>query len=95
MPIPSLDDFAPKFEEVPEDFKNGGVDSETYPMLVQFSSSFIGQIVKVWYQLKVVVKYDEMFGGEGKSVSVPIKIFQQATAIEAQESDSETDDEDP
>ena len=42
VPIPSLDDFAPKFEDVPEDFKNGGVDSETYPMLVQFSSSFIG-----------------------------------------------------
>ena len=42
VPIPVLDDFAPKFEEVPEEFKNGGVDSETYPMLAQFSSSFIG-----------------------------------------------------
>ena len=46
------------------------------PMLQSFSNSFFGQIVKVWYSLRVYVKHDGMCDfGEGNSKGIPIKIY--------------------
>lgn len=51
-------------------------------MMASFSSSFFGQIVKVWYVLKVFVKHDAWNEwGEGESVDFPIKIFPKPTEI--------------
>ena len=44
-------------------------------MMASFSSSFFGQIVKVWYVLKVFVKHDAWNAfGQGKRVKFPIQI---------------------
>ena len=55
-------------------------------MLPSFSSSFFGQIVKVWYILKVFVKHDAWNEwGEGHVIEFPIKIFPRPTEIIASE----------
>lgn len=55
-------------------------------MMASFSSSFFGQIVKVWYVLKVFVKHDAWNEwGEGESVDFPIKIFPKPTEIQVEE----------
>ena len=49
-------------------------------MLRSSSSSFFGQIVKVWYILKVFVKHDAWNEwGEGHVIEFPIKIFPKPT----------------
>lgn len=49
-------------------------------MLQSFSSSFFGQIVKVWYVLKVYVKHDAWNEwGSGEVIEFPIKILQRPT----------------
>ena len=35
-----------------------GVNSLTHPIMVYFSPSYFGQILKVWYVLKVFVRHD-------------------------------------
>ena len=51
-------------------------------MLRSFSSSFFGQIVKVWYILKVFVKHDAWTEwGEGHVIEFPIKILPKSTDI--------------
>ena len=53
-----------------------------FPMVQSFSTSFFGQLVKVWYVLKVFVKHDSWNEwGEGNSVEFPIKIQRQPVQI--------------
>jgi len=55
-------------------------------MMQAFSSSFFGQIVKVWYILKVFVKHDAWNEwGEGNAIEFPIKILPKPTQIFANE----------
>ena len=59
---------------VPVPMKNS-IHPVSWPMLGSFSSSFFGQICKVWYTLKVFVKHDAWNDwGEGHAVDFPIKI---------------------
>ena len=45
-------------------------------MLQNFTASFFGQIVKIWYSMMVYVKHGGMCDfGEGAFVRIPIKIF--------------------
>ena len=62
-------------------------------MMASFSSSFFGQIVKVWYVLRVFVKHDAWNEwGEGNSVDFPIKILPKQTQIAATEPDVELEE---
>ena len=74
-----IDDYNPPFMQVDPIFSKQ-LTPETFPMLGSFSSSFFGQIVKVWYVLKVFVKHDAWNEwGEGNVVEFPIKIFPRPT----------------
>ena len=45
-------------------------------MMKKFSTSFFGQIVKVWYVLRIIIKHDSWNEwGEGNYVDFPIKIL--------------------
>lgn len=78
LEIPLIDDYHPEtYNELPTHLKEN-VTEETFPIMKAFSSSFFGQIVKVWFTLKVFVKHDAWNEwGEGQSVDFPIKIMPQ------------------
>lgn len=85
LQIPQIDDFNPAYAQLNPVFRKD-VTLETFPMLGSFSSSFFGQIVKVWYILKVFVKHDAWNEwGEGHAIEFPIKIFPRPTEFIAHE----------
>ena len=50
--------------------------------MASFSPSYFGQIVKVWYVVRVFVRHDAWNSfGKGKSVDFPIKILPKPTAV--------------
>ena len=79
--IPENEDYCPEYAAVDPQFKKQ-VTPANYPVLRSFSASFFGQIVKVWYILKVFVKHDAWNEwGEGHVIEFPIKIFPKPTEI--------------
>lgn len=95
LQIPELDDYAPDYENLNPCFKTS-IDQESISMLQSFSPSFFGQIVKVWYVLRVFVKHDAWNEwGEGHSVDFPIKILPKPTLSQFQglTADQQADDE--
>ena len=82
MLIPDRDKYSVPLNDVDSAFvgKNN-VNSFTHPLMVYFSPSFFGQIVKVWYVLRVFVMHDAWNSREGKSIDFPIKILPKPTKI--------------
>ena len=74
--IPNHDKYHPKeYSELPQVFKDS-LSEEYFPMMRKISTSFFGQIVKVWYVLRVTIKHDSWLEwGDGASVDFPIKIL--------------------
>ena len=59
---------------------------DLWPLLRSFSISVAGKLLRVDYVLKVFVKHDSWNEfGEGKVVSLPIKILQPPMQIVSQE----------
>lgn len=86
LDIPESDDYCPSYGSLPDEILNE-VNRENYPMMGSFSSSFFGQIVKVWYVLRVFVKHDAWNEwGEGHSIDFPIKILPNNTQIVSNDS---------
>ena len=82
MQIPQLDDYNPPNIDQVDIKMRKDILPETFPMLGNFSSSFFGQICKVWYTLKVFVKHDAWNEwGEGHAIEFPIRIYPQRMAM--------------
>ena len=80
--IPEFDDYYPEsFEQLLPLFRHS-LHPDYFPMVKSFSTSFFGQLVKVWYILKVFVKHDSWNEwGEGNFVEFPIKILRQPIEV--------------
>ena len=66
----------PEFDLYPKELMNTLTD-EQKPILKTFTSSFFGQIIKVWYVIRIYVHHDALteLGKAGKKVKIPIKIL--------------------
>ena len=86
MQIPTQDPFfKDNYEELPPELKMQ-IKKEDMPMMQDFSQSFFGQIIKVWYSMRVFVKHDGLFDfGEGAFVRFPIKIFSRPNNLNTQQ----------
>jgi hypothetical protein len=73
--IPYKDIYAVEYDQLPKDLQED-IKKEDMPMMQNFTASFFGQIVKVWYSMIVYVKHAGMCDfGEGADKRIPIKIF--------------------
>lgn len=76
LDIPLHEDYDPAvFTSMPTNFKQT-IDGANFHLMGKLSPSFFGQIVKLWYVLRVIIKHESWNEwGEGSSVDFPIKIL--------------------
>ena len=76
LDIPIHDDYNPAVITQLPSYMRESLQPSNFPLVGKFSASFFGQIAKVWYVLRVIVKHDSWNEwGEGKSIDFPIKIL--------------------